>query len=175
MIVKRLVLGPLSTNCYLVIKDNNCLIVDPADNIVTIRKELTNLNFVGILITHYHFDHIGALEELKQYYNVPIYDYSTDNINVENFNFEIIHNPGHTIDSVSFYFRNEKIMFVGDFIFKETIGRTDLDTGNMMEMQDSLNMIKKYPDDVILYPGHGEKTTLGHEKINNIYLIKGIQ
>lgn len=169
MIVKKLVLGPLSTNCYLIIKDNNCLIVDPADDIEIIKNELKNLNLVGILITHYHFDHIGALEELKQGYNVPIYDYSTDNINVENFNFEIIHNPGHTSDSVTFYFKDEKIMFVGDFIFKETIGRTDLDTGNMLDMQASLNMIKKYNDDITLYPGHGVSTILGYEKANNIY------
>ena len=169
MIIKRLVLGPLSTNCYLIIKDNDCLIVDPADNVEIIKKELNNFNLVGILITHYHFDHIGALEELKKHYNVPIYDYSNNNINVENFHFEIIHNPGHTSDSVTFYFKDEKIMFVGDFIFKETIGRTDLDTGNMLEMQVSLNMIKKYDDDIILYPGHGESTTLGYEKVNNVY------
>lgn len=169
MIVKRLVLGPLSTNCYLIIKDNNCLIVDPANDVEIIKKELKNLNLVGILVTHYHFDHIGALEELKQYYNVPVYDYDTNNINVENFDFEILHNPGHTSDSVTFYFKDEKIMFVGDFIFKETIGRTDLETGNMLEMQESLNMIKEYNDDIILYPGHGESTTLGYEKVNNIY------
>ena len=169
MIVKTLVLGPLSTNCYLIIKDNNCLIVDPADNIETIKNALKNLNLVGILITHYHFDHIGALEELKQYYNVPIYDYSTNSINVENFDFEIIHSPGHKSDSVTFYFKNARIMFTGDFIFKENIGRTDLETGNMLEMQESLNMIKKYGDDIILYPGHGESTTLGYEKVNNIY------
>ena len=60
-------------------------------------------------------------------------------------------------------------MFTGDFIFKENIGRTDLETGNMLEMQESLNMIKKYGDDIILYPGHGESTTLGYEKVNNIY------
>lgn len=169
MIVKRLILGPLSTNGYLIIKDNNCLIVDPAYNFEIIKKEIGNLNLNGILITHYHFDHIGALEQLKQNYNVPVYDYRTNDINVENFDFEIIHNPGHTSDSVTFYFKEENIMFVGDFIFKETIGRTDLETGNMFEMQRSLNMIKKYNDNIILYPGHGDSTTLGYEKVNNIY------
>jgi len=169
MIVKRLVLGPLSTNCYLITKGNDCLIVDPADNIKTIKKELKNLNLVGILVTHYHFDHIGALEELQQYYNVPVYDYKTNENIVGNFNFEVIHNPGHTRDSVTFYFKDEKTMFVGDFIFKGTIGRTDLETGSMGDMQASLNRIKTYNDDIILYPGHGEETTLGYEKTNNIY------
>ena len=170
MIVKRIVLGPLSTTVYLIIKDNNCLIVDPAYDFEIIKKEIGTLNLVGILITHYHFDHIGALEQLKKHYNVPVYDYNFNNITVENFNFEIIHNPGHTSDSVTFYFKDDKIMFVGDFIFKESIGRTDLETGNMEEMLNSLKMIKKYDNDIVLYPGHGDSTTLGYEKRNNIYL-----
>lgn len=169
MIVRKLILGPLSTNCYLIIRDNNCLIVDPAYDFDTIKKEIKDLNLIGILVTHYHFDHIGALNSLKQNYNVPIYDYNTKEFNVENFNFEIIHNPGHTSDSVTFYFKEENVMFVGDFIFKETIGRTDLETGNMIEMQKSINMIKKYDDNIVIYPGHGESTTLEYEKLNNVY------
>jgi len=168
MKIKTLVLGPLSTNTYLIEKDEKCLIVDPAYNFNTIKQEIGNLDLVAILITHYHFDHIGALEELKNYYNVPVIDYKTK-VKVKSFDFTIIHNPGHTIDSVSFYFKKEKIMFVGDFIFKETIGRTDLETGNMNEMIESIKMIKKYDDDITLYPGHGEETTLGYEKLNNIY------
>ena len=70
---------------------------------------------------------------------------------------------------MSFYFKEENIMFVGDFIFKETIGRTDLETGNMEEMLKSIEMIKEYDDSIILYPGHGPLTTLGYEKLNNIY------
>lgn len=169
MKIKRLILGPLSTNVYLIEKDNNCLIIDPACNSETIKREIGNLNLIGILITHYHFDHIGALENLKKYYNVPVYDYSTNEIDIESFDFDIIRNPGHTSDSVTFYFKNEKIMFVGDFIFKESIGRTDLETGNMEEMLKSIKMIKKYDDDIILYPGHGDSTTLGYEKLNNTY------
>ena len=169
MIVDRYILGPLSTNCYIIKKGNNCLVVDPACNSKTIIREISNLNLVGILITHYHFDHVGALENLQKHYNVPIFDYSTKHKNVENFDFEIIHNPGHSSDSVSFYFKEEKIMFVGDFIFRGTIGRTDLETGNMEEMLNSIEMIKKYNDDIILYTGHGDITNLGYEKINNSF------
>jgi len=168
MKIEKLILGPLQTNCYLIEKDGNCLIVDPAYDFERIKEEIGNLNLIGILITHYHFDHIGALEELKKHYSVPIYDYNLVNNNL-NFNFEIIQNPGHTSDSVSFYFKEEQIMFVGDFIFKETIGRTDLETGNMEDMLKSIEMIKEYDDNIILYPGHGESTTLGYEKLNNIY------
>ena len=61
------------------------------------------------------------------------------------------------------------VMFVGDFIFLNSIGRTDLPTGNDMEMQKSLELISKYPDDIVVYPGHGETTTLGYEKENFKY------
>ena len=60
-------------------------------------------------------------------------------------------------------------MFVGDFIFKDNIGRVDLPTGNYQEMIESINKIKKYDDDIVLYPGHGDSTTLGHEKKHNYY------
>jgi len=170
MKVKKLILGPLQTNTYIIEKNGKCLIVDPAYDFNTIKSEIGNLNLVGILITHYHFDHIGALDELIKYYNVPIYDYKSNNSS--SFYFEIIHNPGHTSDSVTFYFKKKQIMFVGDFIFKETIGRTDLETGNMEEMLKSIDMIKKYDNDIILYPGHGSSTTLGYEKTNNFYFKK---
>lgn len=170
MKVKTLVLGPLKTNCYLIEKENNCLIIDPASDFELIKREIGSLNIVGILITHYHFDHIGALKELVSFYNVPIYDYKSNSTSVNDFNFEVIHNPGHTSDSVSFYFKQDKIMFVGDFIFKGTIGRTDLDTGNDLDMMDSLEKLKKYPDDIHIYPGHGSSTYLEYEKENNMYL-----
>ena len=59
-------------------------------------------------------------------------------------------------------------MFVGDFIFKDNIGRCDLETGNINKMKESIDKIKKYPN-VIIYPGHGIDTTLDYEKENNIY------
>lgn len=171
MIIKKFVLGSLDTNCYLLIQDDNCLIVDPAYDFELIKKKIENLNLLGILVTHYHFDHIGALKELKDYFKVPIYDYnSPECIKGNIFNFKIIHNPGHTDDSVSFYFEKHKVMFVGDFIFQNSIGRTDLETGNMDKMQMSLDNIKKYDNDIILYPGHGEQTSLEAEKRNNIFL-----
>lgn len=60
-------------------------------------------------------------------------------------------------------------MFTGDFLFKKTIGRTDLETGNMDEMNRSIEKIKKYPGKTIIYPGHGEATTLEKEINTNPY------
>ena len=82
----------------------------------------------------------------------------------------MLETKGHTTDSVTYYFYLDNIMFTGDFIFKETIGRTDLETGNMNEMKISLEKIKSYDDSIIIYPGHGDITNLGYEKENNIWL-----
>ena len=60
-------------------------------------------------------------------------------------------------------------MFLGDFIFKESIGRCDLEGGNYDEMLKSIELIKKYDDDIKVYPGHGDETTLLYEKQNNPY------
>ena len=63
-------------------------------------------------------------------------------------------------------------MFTGDFLFKGTIGRTDLETGNIIIMKNSIEKIKKYSDNIEIYPGHGNKTTLEYEKKHNLYLLE---
>ena len=63
-------------------------------------------------------------------------------------------------------------MFVGDFIFRDTVGRCDLPTGSSSEMDKSIARIKEYSDDINLYPGHGDETTLGREKTHNLYFIE---
>ena len=88
---------------------------------------------------------------------------------IDKFNFNIIFNPGHSSDSISFYFKKENILFCGDFIFYESIGRCDLPTGDYNIMKESLNKIKSYPLNMLIYPGHGRETTLRHELESNIY------
>ena len=105
-------------------------------------------------------------------YGIRVYDYNSvleGKVNIDDFEFEVIYTPGHTKDSVSFYFKEYDSMFVGDFVFKGTIGRTDLPTGDYKEMINSIEKLKTYPDETILYPGHGDITTLKDEKENNKY------
>ncbi len=78
--------------------------------------------------------------------------------------------PGHTEGGVCYYFPNENILFSGDTLFENGIGRTDLMGGNYGTLLKSLNKIKLLPDDTIVYPGHGYQTTIGHEKQFNPYL-----
>lgn len=168
MKVERLVLGPLDNNCYILIKDDKCLVVDPATDFERIKNNIKDYQLCGILVTHHHFDHVGALSQLKDFYQVPVIDYN-NNMKIDNFDFQIINTPGHTSDSISFYFPLEKMMFVGDFVFKNSIGRTDLETGSNADMKKSLELLKTYNDHITLYPGHGETTNLGYEKEFNMY------
>lgn len=173
MQVKTIKVGYLQTNCYILIKDNNCLVIDPGDEKEKIVKEIGNLNVVGIIITHYHFDHIGALDYIKDKYKCKVYDINNlkeKENKIDNFIFDVIKTSGHHESCITIYFKNEKIMFTGDFLFKGSIGRTDLETGNDYDMFESLNKIKKYPKDITIYPGHGDISTLEYEFLNNIYL-----
>ncbi|MBP3920297.1 MAG: MBL fold metallo-hydrolase [Bacilli bacterium] len=167
MEIKSIKVGYLKTNCYILIIDNDALVVDPGDDYLVIKESLGDLNLRGILITHRHFDHVGALNYFK---DINVYDYSNlkEGLNkIGDFAFFVVYTMGHTSDSISFYFREYNCMFVGDFIFKNSIGRTDLDTGNVDDMKKSLLNIKSFPLDTIIYPGHGDSTILGLEIKNN--------
>ena len=171
MTIVKIEVGYLKENCYILSTKNNVLIVDPGDEAEKIINLVGDKKVLAILVTHYHFDHVGALEQIKNTYNAPVIDYKCDkNQKIGPFDFEIIETKGHKNDSVTYYFKKDGIMFVGDFIFKGTIGRCDLLGGDFNEMLISLDKIKKYDDSIILYPGHGEKTTLKEELINNKYL-----
>lgn len=170
MQVEKVVVGDLEENCYIVSINDKCLIIDPGDESHRIIDSIGNKEVLGILLTHHHFDHIGAVEDIKNKYNVSVYDSNNlkeGNINIGPFSFIVIFNPGHTPDSISFYFKDEGKMFVGDFVFLGSIGRCDLEGGNVSEMQKSLENLKSLNDNIILYPGHGLKTTLSYEKENN--------
>ncbi len=169
MQIESVVVGPLETNCYLLNHGNHLLVIDPGDEAAKIKKAINNRMVDGVIITHHHFDHIGALDLFPQ---DKIYDYTNlkEGINrVGSFTFKVIYTPGHKSDAISLYFEKEKAFFGGDFIFYESVGRTDLETGNMEDMYNSLNKVSDLPDDVIIYPGHGMTTSFAHERKANLY------
>ncbi|MBQ9071980.1 MAG: MBL fold metallo-hydrolase [Bacilli bacterium] len=165
MEINRVVVGPLETNCYILSISDKCLVIDPGDEYNKIKEVIDNRDVVGVIITHHHFDHIGALNNFDKNLIFDKTNLEEKEYNIKDFNFEVIYTPGHKEDSITLYFKEEKIMFTGDFIFKGTIGRTDLKGGNMSLMINSLNKIKNYNDDIIIYPGHGDKTILLNEKL----------
>ena len=172
MEIKQVVTGVLEENCYVLSHDKKCLVIDPGDEIAKIEDAIQDKKVVGVLITHAHSDHIGALRNfLKR--RIPVYKKSNleeeKEYNLGPFQFKVLFTPGHSSDSVSFYFEKEKILFTGDFVFKGSIGRVDLPSGNEEEMKESLSKLKQMDENITLYPGHGMQTNLLDEKQYNVY------
>jgi len=170
MNIKVIKVGYLKTNCYILENDIECLIIDPGaeGNII---KQSIDKKVVGLLLTHRHFDHVGALDDIRNYYGVKVYDYSNLNEGINNigsFTFTVQYNLGHTMDSISFIFDN--IMFSGDFIFKGAIGRCDLG-GDFDLMKNSIKTLLNSNVNYEIYPGHGDKTSLKEEIDNLKYYV----
>ena len=83
---------------------------------------------------------------------------------------KVVHTPGHSMGSVTFYCEEEHAAFTGDTLFRMSIGRTDLEGGSMMQIIQSLRMLAQLPDDTAIYPGHGPRTTIGDELRYNPYM-----
>jgi glyoxylase-like metal-dependent hydrolase (beta-lactamase superfamily II) len=171
--VECIVNGILEENCYIIHNDKDALIVDPGSQGIKIINKINELkvHVKAILITHYHFDHVGALEEIKNQYKVDVIDYKSKNKNIDGFKYKKIENFGHTMDSVSYLFENDRIMFTGDFVFKDSIGKYDEE--NEYIMFESLKKFAKLDDDITIYPGHGPSSTIWYEKRYN-YFLRGI-
>ena len=87
---------------------------------------------------------------------------------------EVLLAPGHSPGSICFYCKKQKFVIGGDVLFRESIGRTDLPGGNYAALIESIkNQLFVLPDDVTVYPGHGENTTIGYEKKHNPFLKNG--
>lgn len=173
MEIKKVITGSLDENCYILIQGKECLVIDPGSDFPKIKEQIGDSKVLGVLITHSHFDHIGALRNFLTKRSIKIFKRSNleeKEYTIGSFKFKCIYTPGHSKDSVTFYFENEQIMFVGDFIFKDSIGRTDLPGGDPKDMETSIEKILKYDESISLCPGHYEATTLGDEKKNNPYL-----
>lgn len=166
MKIHKVIVSEYKTNCYILYLNNDCLVIDPGDDYEKIEKHIINYNVLGAITTHSHNDHIGASDKFESVYNYSNLKEGKNSIGP--FEFEIIYTPGHCYDGITIYFEKDKAMFTGDFLFFETIGRTDLPGSNPEDMKKSIEKIKQYPN-CDVYPGHGWSTTLEHEKENNPY------
>ena len=200
------VIGMVSTNVYLAVnmETKEAFLVDPADHAELIESwiEKEGVELKGILLTHGHFDHIGAVNDLKRKFQIPVFVMDAENVvlndpqlnlsgthgkgvtvksdrrlsneemfELAGFSIRVYHTPGHTKGGACYYLEEEKILFSGDTIFCENIGRTDLPTGNYGELVRSVRgILEKLPEDVLIFPGHEEATSAAHEKRYNPYI-----
>ena len=172
---------------YLIIDKNNlkACVVDPSEASPIINfVEKKKLKLVYILNTHHHYDHVGGNLELKRKYNSKVIGFKEDKKripgidilvednqiwNEDNFEAKIYHVPGHTSGHIAFHFFKEKKLFIGDTLFSLGCGR--IFEGTNEEMFNSLNRIKKIPDDTEIYCGHeytlqNSKFCLTHDSTN---------
>lgn len=108
----------------------------------------------------------------KSYILTPdIYIKDNEVLTLAGITFKVIQTPGHTAGGLCYYFEKEAVLISGDTLFFESIGRTDFPTGNSTNLLESIqNKLMILPDEVKVYTGHGENTTIGHERNNNPYL-----
>ena len=204
--VEKYICGSVRTNCYFFIntETKEVILVDPADNAPLLKKKMEEkeLKPVAILLTHGHFDHIMAADELRQAYNIPIIaqkeeqailenprgnlsvmfgasyslkadKYVEDNavLDLAGFSIQVMHTPGHTIGGCCYYVKDENLLFSGDTLFCESVGRSDFPTGSMSTLIRSIRQrLLVLPDETKVYPGHESTTDIENEKLNNPFL-----
>ena len=192
--VHTLTLGAYQTNTYIIHNSDSqeCVIIDPGYEPDTILARLSSLglNPVGILLTHGHFDHVGAVKELaaetgcKVYLHAadlamppmmtagPLYYTHTydegDILQLSGVTIRVLHTPGHTPGSVCLM--AEDSIFSGDTLFAGSCGRTDLPGGDWATISQSLHRLALLQTEYRVFSGHGESTTLAQEKRYNPYL-----
>lgn len=200
MMIRRFVEGPVMTNMYVVSDENNeGFLVDCAYPSERVKQyiEDNNIKINFIIQTHTHFDHVLGLEYFKNLYdvnvyasedskeiandkdynlaysydvNVPIDNYLKDGVVFSKYNILAIKTPGHTLDSMSY--KVGDVLFSGDTLFKQSIGRTDFPGGNYNQIIDSIkNKFSKFDGDTKVLSGHGEETTISYEFNSNPFLI----
>ncbi len=192
--IHTLPLGDYQTNCYILHQEGNrdCLVIDPGYEPEIILSYLSEkgLTIQAILLTHGHFDHVGAVRELaaqtdcRVYLNPkdlamppmltagPLYYTNSygegDQLDIAGISLQVLETPGHTPGSVCLITDNN--LFSGDTLFCGSCGRTDLPCGDHRAMTESLKRLAALREDYTVYPGHGSNTTLAWEQKTNPYL-----
>ena len=205
MEIKSVCVGELMVNCYILADGGEACVIDPgseADKIVQISNNM-GAKITKILLTHGHFDHIGAVKSLAEKTGAKVYVHKEDEImlsdNEKNLNFmsevkvekcsadvllnggevlkvgekelKIYHTPGHSAGGISIY--TDGSLFSGDLLFRGSIGRFDY--GNVRVELESLKfLVDTFPKETVVYPGHGEFTTIGEEMQYNPYIIRHV-
>ena len=195
--------GQIMTNCYLLSNEETkeLLIIDPGDQADLLSRKIdeSGKKPVAILLTHGHFYHVLAVNELAESYQIPVYAHENEKkqlhstaaeifpqlgrsgeikvdhfisgeplLKLAGFEIKVFMTPGHTQGGVCYYFEKEGLLFSGDTLFFGSIGRTDFPGGSYKDLIRSVETkLFPLPEDVVVYPGHNNATSIGFEKQNN--------
>ncbi len=209
--VRTFPVGPLETNCYILADGTRgtALCIDPGASAALIKDAMASEQWTpcGIVLTHGHGDHLGAVSALRKAWDVPLYVHALDapmlpsaqrNLSVllgkdvtapaadhhmddlhelacGALRVQVLHTPGHTPGGVCLYVAGAgagpPVVFSGDTLFHEEVGRCDLPGGDWDALQQSIRArLYVLPPETIVYPGHGPATTIGHEQQHNPYV-----
>lgn len=199
MKIQHSVLGMCATNTYYVYdgETKRGLIVDPADSPDTIIARVDSLSMIpeAVLITHGHFDHVLAMNKVREHYGIKVYAGLTEKqvlhdmamnltssfgmgqtfdadiylkdgeeFEAAGYHIKAIEVPGHTIGGMCYYFDKQGVLFSGDTLFCESVGRSDFPGGSASALcrgiKDKLFVL---PEHTKVYPGHMDETTIGNE------------
>jgi len=197
MEIKKFALGDLKSNCYIIYENEKCFIVDPGYESIEVLDFIRNnqLHVEGVYLTHGHYDHIGGVNTIKALFNALVYAPKKDNmwfnkgpynklgydVSVDEWviegkelvfldrSFLVIETPGHSPGGTALL--GEGFIFSGDSLFYQSIGRTDLTLSDPKAIYQSIKRLyAMLDDDIVVYPGHGRSTTIGHEKKYNPFV-----
>ena len=201
MLIKALPVGQLETNCYVVINETtlHCVVIDPGDESGTILDYIEDNKLIcdAVMLTHGHFDHVGAVNGVVEETGAKVYMSEKDDfkntrsphlpyslgegghyfvdgelISAADLDFRVFFTPGHTPGSVTLLC--EDALFTGDTLFRGSCGRTDLPGSSPEDMRRSLKALCALKGDYEVYPGHLESSTLERERMFNFYCRKAM-
>jgi hydroxyacylglutathione hydrolase len=204
MDVRGFTVGPVRENTWIARREGSvpALLVDPGDEPERLLQaiEALSVTIEAILITHTHFDHVGAVAPLARATGAPVYcpagevqwlenivtfpgfgpfeGYTPehtvaggDRLSLAGFEIDVISTPGHSPDHVTYSLADEQAIFSGDVLFQGSIGRTDLPGADHATLMGSIaTLLDTLPDETRVIPGHMGTTTLGRERAANPFL-----
>lgn len=201
MIIKYVYIPNGYTNCYILAdeKTKAAAIIDPGDTVPEIKElvKKDNLDVRAIFLTHGHYDHVGGVAALrKKYKDIPVYLHPEDAgkdtelmptralapvtlwrdgdvVMVGELQVEVLHTPGHSAGSVTL--RCQDVLFTGDTLFTQSVGRTDFPGGSQEALMASLKRLGELEGDYQVLPGHDTFTSLDQERQGNPYLKQALK